>query len=153
MYYTIPNVSFINQKWAGSRQLIVSIIVSVFRIFSLLPAHLPALVMQKQVKRVYDFYLNEPDIKIISYTVDPYVDTPDSLFSYSNGLNVKSSKWSFLTGDADKIYSMAQHYLIKAGKDDDAEGGYFHSNSAILIDRSKRIRGYYNSTDKKRLIT
>ncbi len=64
-------------------------------------------------------------------------------------MNARTDKWQLVTGDQDEIFAMAKHYMLGALKNDEVPGGYIHSGSFVLIDRKKRIRGYYNGTDEE----
>ena len=93
-----------------------------------------------------------PDIKFISYTVDPTTDTPEQMLSYINNLranNVKIdlSNWDFVTGDVDALNNIAQSYLVSAGyKDLNSPGGFVHSPNFVLVDKEGKIR---TGVDKK----
>ncbi len=56
-----------------------------------------------------------------------------------------------------KIYDLARKgYFIAAKEGDTGPVDFIHSQRFVLVDKEKRIRGYYDGTDKKdvdRLIT
>jgi protein SCO1/2 len=56
-----------------------------------------------------------------------------------------------LTGKYEKMTSMASQYLLSAQEDPGAPGGFDHSGSIALIDRKRRIRGFYDGTDPKKV--
>ena len=108
--------------------------------------------MTRQMARVYDvFKENRDDFMLLSHTIDPEHDTVQVLKNYSDGLDVDPSLWLMVTGDQDEIFAMAKHYMLGAMKNDDVPGGYIHSGSFVLVDRKKRIRGYYNGTDSEKV--
>ncbi len=53
-------------------------------------------------------YSAEDRVQLVSISVDPEYDTPDILASYAEGLGVRSPRWSFLTGEKDEVYRLAQ---------------------------------------------
>ena len=61
-------------------------------------------VMKTQMMRVYEAVEDDPDVAIVSHTIDPEYDTVALLHDYADRLGVKSSKWHFLTGEKDSIY-------------------------------------------------
>jgi protein SCO1/2 len=55
----------------------------------------------------------------------------------------------FVTGQREKIYEIGEkQYLVVAGADSTAPGGYIHSGAFVLVDKQKRVRGMYNGTDE-----
>jgi protein SCO1/2 len=104
-------------------------------------------VMKQQMLRVYEVYKENPEVSIISHTIDPEHDTVALLKDYSERLGVTSNTWHFVTGDKDMIYDIAEEsYLSIANQDPSAPGGFIHSGAFILIDKERRIRGVYDGT-------
>ncbi|WP_317046686.1 SCO family protein [Spirosoma pollinicola] len=96
---------------------------------------------------VYKAYKESPDVRILSHSIDPDHDTPAVLKQYAQELGITGTMWQFVTGDREKIYAIGEnHYLVTAGKDATAPGGYIHSGAFVLIDRQKHIRGMYDGT-------
>lgn len=103
--------------------------------------------MKKQMLRVYDRFLNDDRVGILSHTIDPAYDNVEVLKEYSERLGVKSSKWHFVTGNEDDIFTIGEKsYMVTAGADESAPGGYIHSGAFLLVDTKKRIRGVYDGT-------
>ncbi|MEP2024010.1 MAG: SCO family protein [Reichenbachiella sp.] len=103
--------------------------------------------MKKQMLRVYDKFKNTSQVALLSHTIDPTFDNVQVLNEYAEALGVESSKWHFVTGDEDEIYKLGEKsYMVTAGEDDDAPGGYIHSGAFLLIDDERRIRGVYDGT-------
>ncbi len=87
------------------------------------------------------------DLVILSHSVDPERDTPERMAEYALMMGADTSQWKFLTGDKDELYDQARHgYFLTAMPSDTAAGGFFHSDVFALVDREKRIRGYYDGT-------
>ncbi|MEI9917295.1 MAG: SCO family protein [Bacteroidota bacterium] len=103
--------------------------------------------MKTQMKRVYDATANDPDVKLLSHTIDPEYDTVGLLHNYAYMLGVTSDRWHFVTGVRDSIYKIAQtSYLSTTSKDSTEPDGYIHSGAFLLIDKHQRIRGKYDGT-------
>lgn len=103
--------------------------------------------MKAQMLRVYDKFKDNPEVAILSHTIDPTYDTVALLKDYSERLGVNSDKWKFVTGDQDYIYDLAEKsYMSIADEDEDAPGGYIHSGAFLLVDKERRIRGFYDGT-------
>ena len=106
-------------------------------------------VMKTQMLRVYEAIQDDPQVMLVSHTIDPEYDTVGLLHDYANRLGVKSDKWHFLTGAKDSIYYIAQTgYFATAMEDEDEPGGFIHSGAFLLIDKQGRIRGKYDGTNK-----
>ena len=113
-------------------------------------------VMKTQMHRIYDEYKTDPDIVILSHTIDPEYDTVGFLRGYAQRLRVSSPKCHFLTGRKEDIYEIAEKsYFTTAREDATEEQGFIHSGAFLLIDPQQRIRGQYDGTkpeDVDRLI-
>lgn len=104
-------------------------------------------VMKTQLLRVYEKTTDMPDVLILSHTIDPEHDTVALLRDFAARLGVKSSRWHFVTGDRDSIYSLAQtSYYATAMEDRSEPDGFVHSGAFMLIDKKRRIRGKYDGT-------
>jgi protein SCO1/2 len=102
--------------------------------------------MKAEMHKVYEKYKDSTDFLILSHSIDPIRDSVLALKHYADKLNLDSRKWHFLTGSKDSIYAIADHYLEFAKEDKEAAGGFIHDGNFILIDRQRRIRGYYDGT-------
>ncbi len=112
--------------------------------------------MKTQMLRVYDSIQNDPEVLILSHTIDPAYDTVALLHDFADRLGVKTNKWHFVTGNKDSIYNIAQtSYFATALEDKSEPQGFIHSGAFLLIDKEQRIRGKYDGTkeeDVNRLI-
>jgi protein SCO1/2 len=107
-------------------------------------------IMKTQMLRVYDSIQNDPDVLLLSHTIDPEYDTVGLLHDYANRLGVKSDKWHFVTGNKDEIYKLAQtSYFSTALEDKSEPDGFIHSGAFLLIDKDRRIRGKYDGTKEE----
>lgn len=87
------------------------------------------------------------DVVFLSHTVDPEHDTPEVLDAYGRRLEADTARWKFLTGPKEDIYRLgAEGYLLAAREDVLAEGGFLHSEKFVLVDKERRIRGFYDGT-------
>lgn len=146
VYHTIPDFKFIDQdsNWVTNATFDSKVYVADF-FFTSCPTICPT--MKKQMKRVYEEYLDNDQVAILSHTIDPEYDDVEVLHNFAARLGVKSSKWHFVTGEKEKIYETGMKgYLVTAGEDESAPGGYIHSGAFILVDKQGRIRGLYDGT-------
>ena len=72
------------------------------------------------------------------------------LKKYALEKGVDDSKWNLVTGDKKQIYELARKSYLAVKTDGD--GGPFdmiHTENFILVDKRKRIRGFYDGTNKE----
>jgi cytochrome oxidase Cu insertion factor (SCO1/SenC/PrrC family) len=83
-----------------------------------------------------------PDVKLVSFTVDPERDTPEVLKQYAETFHADESRWIFLTGERQQIFDVAAQMKLtaKAATDDQP---ILHSTSFLLVDRAGKVRGAY----------
>jgi len=112
-------------------------------------------IMTGQMHRVSDAFKEDNDIKFLSYTVLPDVDTPEVLREYANKNKVDYDQWRMLTGEKAVIYDMARKSYFTLKKSEVGEGdggeGFIHTNNFVLVDKENRIRGYYDGTSLKEI--
>ena len=146
IYHTIRDFAFIDQdsNLVTNETFNDQIYVADF-FFTSCPTICP--VMKQQMLRVYEAYEKEPEVAILSHTIDPKHDTVAVLKDFAEKLDVKTEKWHFVTGNKDSIYDIGEtSYLVVANEDENAPGGYIHSGAFLLVDKQRRIRGVYDGT-------
>jgi len=146
IYHTIADFSFVNQDSAvvNNNTFEDKIYVSDF-FFTSCPTICP--VMKAQMLRVYETFIDNQEVMLLSHTIDPEYDTVALLKDYADRLEVTSQKWHFVTGNKDKIYEIGQRsYLVTVQEDQFQPGGYLHSGAFILVDKDRQIRGIYDGT-------
>jgi protein SCO1/2 len=85
---------------------------------------------------------NQPDFRLVSFSVDPDHDTPEVLQKYAHGFRADPQRWSFLTGPRDDVYSLVEK-SFKLGVQQAPGREVTHSTRLALVDRKGRIRGYF----------
>lgn len=65
-------------------------------------------IMNKEMERVYKAYKSEDDFRILSFTVDPDVDTVEQMKRYAIKHGAVGDHWQFLTGEKEDLYSLAR---------------------------------------------
>lgn len=145
--HTIPEFTFFSQSGDSfsSKELTGKIYVADF-FFTRCPSICPE--MSTQLTRVQEEFMGDDEVKIVSFTVDPVYDTVGVLNKYAGEYRAKEGKWFFLTGSKDSIYQLAQQgFFISAMEDKERPLDFIHSEKFVLVDKTGRIRGYYNGTD------
>ena len=99
--------------------------------------------------RIQTQILEDDKVKLLSFSVTPQIDSVPQLKKYALEKGVVDAKWNLLTGDKKEIYTLARksYFVVK----EDGDGGphdMIHTENFVLVDPDKRIRGYYDGTDK-----
>ena len=106
--------------------------------------------MSKHLMTVQDEFENDEEIVIVSHTVQPEVDSVPVLKEYAERHDAIENKWIFLTGDKRKIYDLARKsYFAVTTEGNGDETDFIHTENFVLIDKEKRIRGFYDGTSEK----
>lgn len=108
--------------------------------------------MNQNMIHVQNAFKNDENVKILSFTVNPEVDTPEILKKYAEEHYALKNQWHFLTGEKDSLYSFARKSIFvlkpaEAANLGDAGSDFIHTNNFVLIDKVGRIRGYYDGTN------
>ena len=146
-YHKVPEFSFLNQNGNSitKNDLRGKIYVADY-FFTTCQSICP--IMKKQMNRVYKIFLNDPDVLLVSHTVDPVNDSVATLKKFSRDMGIDDRKWFFLTGEKRKLYDLARSgYFLDASAGNGGEDDFIHTQNFVLVDKSFHIRGYYNGTD------
>lgn len=108
--------------------------------------------MTTNLVEVQKAILNNPKVMLLSHTVTPEIDSVPVLKAYAVKNGVVDSKWNLVTGDKKDIYTMARksYLAVKLGKPDELYD-MVHTENFVLVDSKRRVRGFYDGTDKKEI--
>ncbi len=147
VYHTIPSFKLVDQEGDTVTEKTVEgkIYVADF-FFGTCPSICP--VMAQQMLRVHEKFKDVEDFAILSHTIDPAHDTVAYLKGYAEKLGVMNNDtWHFLTGPQEEIYELGEKdYMVTVGEDANAPGGFIHSGHFWLVDKERRLRGFYDGT-------
>jgi protein SCO1/2 len=114
-------------------------------------------VMTNNMAVLQQEFLNDNDVKFLSHSVTPVIDSVSVLKAYAETKGVIDSKWNITTGPKKHIYELARKsYFAVLDEGDGGLQDFIHTENFVLIDKKKQIRGYYDGTDDediKRLIS
>src|SRR5438105_2987133 len=143
-YGIVPNFQLVNQQGQpfGSAQLVGKVWIADF-IFTSCPGPCPMIsTRMSELQKP----LENTDVHLVSFTVDPEKDTPEVLRGYAEKLHAQPKRWDFLTGPKSAIYDLSRNGFKLAASDSEEDGIPVHSTRIILVDRHGEIRGYYEAT-------
>lgn len=92
-------------------------------------------------------FLN-PNVRFVSFTMDPENDTPAVLKKYAENSNASSKQWIFLSGPKELIRNHIMPGFSLAALDQNSDTDpVVHSTRLVLVDKKGVIRGFYNGGD------
>jgi protein SCO1 len=147
---TVPEFSLTNQLGEpfGSRELEGKAWIANF-IFTRCPTVCPAFTAKMAEVRHRSRGLGNA-IHLVSFSVDPEHDTPETLLAYAKKSKSSPGVWSFLTGPMEAVKEVVITGLKMSMGNEDPEGnfaGIFHGSHFVLVDAKRQIRGYYDAND------
>jgi protein SCO1/2 len=103
--------------------------------------------------KLQEQWSGEPDLRLVSYSVDPEHDTPQVLARYAKSFNADAQRWLFLTGNKDQITRLVEDGFKQPLAAPQSRQGHksvmLHTPRFILVDRAAQIRGTYDSNDRQ----
>ena len=96
---------------------------------------------------------HDPQVQLVTFTVDPDIDTPPVLAKYADQFAADPDHWWFLTGPKKPLYDLIQNGFLQIVQDNTgqppAEGQYkvTHSTYFALVDADGNMRGIYDALD------
>lgn len=136
----VPSFQFINQDslLISDKDYIGKVYVAEF-FFTSCPSICP--LMTQNLVELQDYFKDEPDFGVASFTITPDYDTPKVLKRYAEKYGIADMDWHLLTGNKEAVYDLANSgFNIFAAEMPDAPGGFEHSGLFALIDRQGYIR-------------
>lgn len=108
-----------------------------------------------QMRRLQNYLKKNKNLKsnyrLVSFTVNPSVDTLDRLQEYAKLYDVDSSMWWLARGEKQEMYDLSTEFFklpaIDVSEDSTMAEPFVHSERFVLLDRNGFIRGYYDGTD------
>ncbi len=93
-----------------------------------------------------------PDLRLVSFTVDPKRDTPGVLKQYAQDLGADESRWSFVTGSPEVMADVARSMLMPFMPASES-ADITHSTKFLLVDQGGDVRGVYSPDEMEQLAT
>lgn len=87
--------------------------------------------------------LPDPNIKLVSFTVDPEFDTPAVLKQRGHELGQNPSRWSFVTGDKAEVYD-ALHQMLQPNPEQGPDQPLMHDTHLYLFDATGKCTRRYS---------
>jgi protein SCO1/2 len=109
-------------------------------------------IMALNMSDLQEYFLDDDEIKFLSHSVTPVMDSVPVLRAYADKNGAVDGKWEITTGDKKHIYALARKsYFAVLDEGDGGEQDFIHTEQFILIDKKGQIRGFYDGTDKQEM--
>lgn len=106
-------------------------------------------IMTGHMVEIQEKLRNDDDVLLLSHTVTPEIDSVAQLKKYALEKGVNDAKWNLVTGDKKEIYDLARKSYLAAKDVPFSENDLVHTENFVLVDKRKRIRGFYDGTDSE----
>tara|TARA_E500000178_G_C16728721_1_gene620556 strand:+ start:46 stop:690 length:645 start_codon:yes stop_codon:yes gene_type:complete len=103
----------------------------------------------KRLKEVNAHFNNNNVVQILSFSINPQIDTPDILNLFAREQYIHAPQWQLLTGSLDSLVSFATASFFSNASMKNGFEGNIHTETLFLVDSNRRIRGMYNSSVKR----
>ena len=107
-------------------------------------------IMTNNIAKLQEVFINDDDIKFLSHSVTPVMDSVPVLKQYAIDKGVIDAKWNITTGPKTHIYDLARKsYFAVLDEGDGGLQDFIHTENFILVDKKRQIRGFYDGTDNE----
>jgi protein SCO1 len=88
----------------------------------------------------------EPDVQLVSLTVDPRSDSPAALVKFANCYQADAKRWLFLTGDKADVYRLIETSFIPRAPElaSFIPGGFANTDRILLVDPRGNVFASFN---------
>ncbi len=90
----------------------------------------------------------EMPVRLVSFSVDPEVDTPDKLAAYAVKWQADERRWMFLTGplaEVNRAVTRGMKIAFEKGGADTSAFDVMHGERFVLVDAKGSVRGYFDA--------
>lgn len=109
-------------------------------------------IMAINMSELQEYYKDDDDLKFLSHSVTPDIDSVSVLRAYADKNNAIDGKWEITTGKKTHIYELARKsYFAVLDEGDGGEQDFIHTEQFVLVDKLKQIRGFYDGTDAREI--
>jgi protein SCO1/2 len=88
-----------------------------------------------------------PQLRFVSFSVDPEHDTPAALKDYARLWHGDESRWRLLSTDTRGLADVAAGMKVSVSSTGQKDNPILHSNLFMLVDAAGQVRGIYDSSD------
>ena len=104
-------------------------------------------VVNRHMAQIQQLTANQPDVKLLSLTVDPRDDSTAVLTQYGLQFAADTNRWWLLTGNKSVLYHLIGTSFLNADLDDPftyMPGNFSHTERIALVDGRGNVRAYFD---------
>lgn len=148
-YWPVPEFALRDQTGAplGNRDLLGRAWVANF-IFTSCTTVCPLLTAQFVVLQRQ---LSNPDLRFVSFSVDPENDSVEALARYAKQWNPDEPRWHLLASNPAQLEALARGMRVAVEPSQDTANPILHTSLFFLVASDGQVRGVYDSNDPKAL--
>jgi protein SCO1 len=108
-------------------------------------------IVSGQMAQIQQLTTNQPDVQLMSLTVDPDDDTVPVLAKYGHRFNADTNRWLFLTGDDAVVHHLIGTSFLSPDTNDAfayMPGNYANIERIALVDPQGRVRAYFDGLNQ-----
>lgn len=95
---------------------------------------------------------NKLDAQLVSFSVDPEIDTPEVLKSYGEGYGASFDNWTFLTGyDFETIQKLSKESFLSGLEEEPDSDQVTHGTRFYLVNPEGEIIKFYSGVETDQL--
>ena len=106
-------------------------------------------IMTDHMVQIQEELKNDQDVLLLSHSVTPEIDSVAQLKRYAVKKGVNDKKWNLVTGNKKEIYKLARKSYLAAKDEPYSEFDLIHTENFVLVDKERRIRGFYDGTNSE----
>lgn len=110
-------------------------------------------ILGKRMESIQTMNASNPDVRLVSFSVDPEGDTPRHLQYYAKEFNADTNRWYFVTGEKTGLYNLIiDSFLLPASTEVDSRSdfpkNFIHSEKFAVVDRHGFVRAFFDGMDR-----
>lgn len=110
----------------------------------------PCPIITAGMAKIQDAVAHDPQVQLVTFTVDPDTDTPAVLAAYADKFGADPNRWWFLTGPKKSVFDLIQNGFLQVVQDNtglppaDGQFKVTHSTHLALVDGDGNLRNFYD---------
>lgn len=103
--------------------------------------------VNQRMAEVQQLTAGQPDVHLLSFTVDPRTDTPETLAEFGAKFGADAARWQLLTGDKAQLYALIEASFLKReplARSSPMPGGFQDVDYIAVVDRTGNVRRYFD---------
>lgn len=103
--------------------------------------------VSKRMAEIQRLTADQPDVRLVSFTVDPRSDTPPVLARWGERYGADISRWLMLTGSKSELHALIGTSFLETETNNpflSMPGNFTGTERIAIVDRHGNVRAYYD---------